>query len=186
MKERDYISHYGIGGMHWGVRRFQNPDGSLTAAGKERYGSDSVDQNHFKNPDGTKNYKKIKKEASEDAEEYARAKAYYGEGAGTRRKRIKNRISEKMKDEDYKKEFEEALAKQDMEKHQKAADRERKTQDAKDKVAKFGRGLKNLILGASTTSVAAIAVYNIAKMLGVDVDSFIDKAKDTVMSKLGR
>lgn len=35
----DYLEHYGIKGMHWGIRRFQNADGSLTAAGKKRYGS---------------------------------------------------------------------------------------------------------------------------------------------------
>lgn len=34
----DYIAHYGIHNQKWGVRRFQNPDGSLTAAGRERYG----------------------------------------------------------------------------------------------------------------------------------------------------
>ena len=35
----DYISHHGILGMKWGVRRYQNKDGSLTSAGRERYKS---------------------------------------------------------------------------------------------------------------------------------------------------
>ena len=33
------LEHHGIKGQKWGVRRFQNADGSLTAAGKERYGT---------------------------------------------------------------------------------------------------------------------------------------------------
>ena len=34
-----YLFHHGIQGMKWGIRRFQNSDGSLTAAGKKRYSS---------------------------------------------------------------------------------------------------------------------------------------------------
>lgn len=36
----EIIAHYGIKGMKWGVRRYQNKDGSLTPAGKERYSDD--------------------------------------------------------------------------------------------------------------------------------------------------
>lgn len=32
--ETDYLAHYGVIGMKWGVRRYQNKDGSLTAKGK--------------------------------------------------------------------------------------------------------------------------------------------------------
>lgn len=32
-----YLAHHGIKGQKWGVRRFQNEDGSLTSAGKSRY-----------------------------------------------------------------------------------------------------------------------------------------------------
>ena len=33
------LTHYGIRGMKWGVRRYQNEDGSLTPEGRKRYGN---------------------------------------------------------------------------------------------------------------------------------------------------
>lgn len=38
------LYHHGIKGQRWGVRRFQNPDGSFTQAGKQRYGIKSDKQ----------------------------------------------------------------------------------------------------------------------------------------------
>ena len=35
----DYLIHYGIKGQQWGIRRYQNEDGSLTEEGKRRYGN---------------------------------------------------------------------------------------------------------------------------------------------------
>lgn len=37
IERNNYLEHHGILGMKWGVRRFQNKDGSRTEAGKIRY-----------------------------------------------------------------------------------------------------------------------------------------------------
>lgn len=38
--DKNRLQHFGIKGQKWGIRRFQNEDGSLTDAGKQRYGRD--------------------------------------------------------------------------------------------------------------------------------------------------
>lgn len=43
----DYLVHHGIKGMKWGVCRYQNEDGSLTAAGKQRYGGQREHSDNF-------------------------------------------------------------------------------------------------------------------------------------------
>lgn len=37
-KVNEIIAHHGIKGQKWGIRRFQNPDGSYTAEGRKHYG----------------------------------------------------------------------------------------------------------------------------------------------------
>lgn len=42
MSYDSYLAHHGILGMKWGVRRYQNADGSLTEAGKKRAEKDAA------------------------------------------------------------------------------------------------------------------------------------------------
>ena len=71
------MNHSGIKGMKWGVRRFQNADGTLTAAGKERYSSggdgsskDSTSGNKTveEHPDHAKTHDNKPVESMSDAE----------------------------------------------------------------------------------------------------------------------
>ena len=62
------LKHWGIKGQKWGKRRFQNKDGSLTPAGRERYGDDGSD-----NKSG--NVGKIKPKVSTNAADDVRSQA---------------------------------------------------------------------------------------------------------------
>lgn len=69
------LQHHGIKGQKWGVRRFQNKDGSLTAKGKKRYNDDEYDEERERLEQevaarrGVKYVRKTKKEReAEDAE----------------------------------------------------------------------------------------------------------------------
>lgn len=63
------LTHHGIKGMRWGVRRYQNKDGSLTAEGKKRAGrkassmSDEELTSYIKRKNLEKQYGKLSKES---------------------------------------------------------------------------------------------------------------------------
>lgn len=67
----DILEHHGILGMKWGVRRYQNKDGSLTSAGEKRYARD-IQENLSKKKDNRINTDNPdpKRWSKEDTERY--------------------------------------------------------------------------------------------------------------------
>jgi hypothetical protein len=125
------ISHHGVKGMHWGVRR--------------------------NGPTGVSN--KTNRDARGDAKEFARAKMFFGEGAGTRRKLIKAAVEGKSrKDPAYKRAFDHHLAKQDMSKHAEKARSERKRKNIKKSAGRGIRGTRHILNGNSRYASAATAI----------------------------
>ena len=160
------LYHHGIKGQKWGIRRYQNEDGSLTEAGKARLASGN-------SPWSTR------RAAKKDAKEFARAKMYYGEGAGTRRKLIKATVEQRTKNDPfYKNEFDRQLAKQDMAEHASKARTERRTRDTANAVGKTTRGVVNRVLGnAGRVTASAATIYAVAHYTGMD-QKIIDYGKE--------
>ena len=69
MEYGDNLYHWGIKGMKWGVRRYQNADGSLTGAGRRRYARDAKEKEFNKYDESSgKYYKSSKKNGRSDLE----------------------------------------------------------------------------------------------------------------------
>lgn len=60
------LCHHGVKGQKWGIRRYQNEDGTLTEEGKARYG---VDENGNMSREGKKLLKKDRKQTEKDIKE---------------------------------------------------------------------------------------------------------------------
>lgn len=55
------LAHWGVKGMKWGVRRYENKDGTLTPAGKKRYNREADRAGYKKEGDDGLRYKNTKK-----------------------------------------------------------------------------------------------------------------------------
>ena len=95
------LLHWGIKGMKWGQRRFQNRDGTLTAAGKKRYNKEMArlreEEKVLKNKEATK--AKLDKLEAKRADLDARKKALENKPDKPEKK---HRLKKKSKDSEPK------------------------------------------------------------------------------------
>lgn len=140
----ELLAHFGVKGMKWGTRK-----GNLGGVSS-----------------------RTNREARKDADEFARAKMFYGEGAGNRRKLIKAKVEAKGKrDPNYKAAFDHHMERQDLGKHAEKARGERRRKDTRANVRKTGNSINRAINGpfagsAAVAVVTAGAVY--ARNSGLD------------------
>ena len=125
-------------------------------------------------------------QARSDANEHVKAKLFYGEGAGTRRKLIKAKVEQRSKNPVYKKAFDEAVAGQNLDKRAAQATRTRKRKDIAGFIGKTTRGVHRQLSGgfgpvtATAATIAAGAAY--AHSTGLD-KAVLSKVKSAATSK---
>lgn len=146
-----YLEHYGVKGMRWGVRKDATPGVS----------------------------RKTDKAAKKDAQEFARAKMYYGDGAGTRRKLINKSVEAKRsKDPQYAKAFDNHLSKQDYSIHATKAQKERTSTDRKTRNKQRVGAVARRVTGERGTQAALVglALGGAAFMRSPKAQAFVKKS----------
>jgi len=141
-----FLAHYGVKGMRWGHRKADRPDGVSARTSRE---------------------------AKKDANEFTRAKMFYGEGAGTRRKLIKATVEAKSaKDASYKKAFDHHVNNTDMSKRASQARGERRRKNTANSTRKTARGVGHILNGnnqyANATAALAVGGVMYAHKTGID------------------
>ena len=155
----DELAHFGVKGMRWGVRN-SRPEGVSRSTNRA---------------------------AKKDAKEFTRAKMYYGEGAGNRRKLIKAKVAQRSKDPSYKKAFDHHVANTNWETRGKEARSKRARADAVKGTGKAARGVKNVALGnyrnVGIGILGAAAIFKGGQALGIVPSNSVIKDRATAAGR---
>jgi hypothetical protein len=144
-----FIEHHGIKGMRWGIRRFQNEDGTLTDEGKKHYGALNEHSDYKNNPQYIKDRAKLQRSIQK-----AKFKADLKEQNRRNKEALKFEIkSDKAHD---KSDIQKAKALRNMER--KATNSEIKTEENASR-----KKIKSIIIGGVALITAGAVAYNIYK-----------------------
>lgn len=169
----DELYHFGVKGMHWGVRRYQNPDGSLTAAGKKHYemgekrkaAVDTGLSRTIKTGKGKENQspveqitREVNKSVNDSADIVRTASKIHNENEEhTYNSKMNKKIS-KMSDE----ELQHAIKRLDMEKRYKDLNR-KQVRDGYDKAMDILTITGKVTSIAASTAAVATTIYKLKK-----------------------
>ena len=166
----DEIYHHGIPGQKWGVRRFQNPDGSLTSEGRKRYSKGGGESKSIKSGTGSKGKEFVKGAAAVSV----KAASRLGEGIA---RGVKTKLAEKMpfmlNDEELEK-YRDRLRRENTFRNEMANRRELKRRAQGDQFA------KKLIQDVASTSLKKIAETGSKKL----ADELFKTANDRYKEQL--
>ena len=159
--EYRYLVHHGIKGQKWGVRRYQNEDGTLTDAGKRRFkGEQDPDKQYSKiRVEVAKDYRNVSKIQNEGANISRNAKNLSDNRQRREKEKIKRNIDvSKMSN----KELQDAITRMNLERSYKSLKAEN-IESGKRHVSDYLDSVGSLLaLGASAASIAA-TIYELKK-----------------------
>ena len=162
----DELVHYGIKGQKWGKRQYQNKDGSLTPAGRERYGSKENFEQQY--PAEQKAAMKAVKGASDEGIKAARVgKEYEAERSRKKQRKADKALEEAVRDKARKmsdQELREAVNRLNMEENYTRMMQNRERIDVGESaVSKMLDGTMKGLTLASTALAIALAVKELKK-----------------------
>lgn len=102
MNDGNELMHYGVLGMKWGVRRYQNKDGTLTNAGKKRLAKSIVKQYPKKQTNSS--YKQIKQDITDELRDNYKSQLKSHIGTIREKKKFLDKV-QSIEDAYYNKEY---------------------------------------------------------------------------------